>query len=109
MIEFFEEQVENIECCENCGLDLRRSRSGKNVAHILPKRIFKSVATEPKNIMFLCTTFDRNDGRTGCHELYDGSWSRAKTMPVWELAKKRFGEFRDQIKESSKILWYFDD
>lgn len=109
MIEFFEEQVENIECCENCGFDLRRTRSGKNVAHILPKRIFKSVATEPKNVMFLCSTFDRDDGKTGCHELYDSSWSRAKTMPVWELAKKRFGEFRDQIKESSKILWYFDD
>ena len=109
MIEFFEEQVENVEYCENCGFDLRRKRAGKNIAHILPKRIFKSVAAEPRNILYLCSTFDREDGATGCHEQFDSSWDKAQKMPVWKLALQRFGEFRDQVKETSKILFYFDE
>lgn len=109
MIEFFEEHVENIEYCENCGLDLRRKRSGKNVAHILPKSKFKSVAKHDKNVMYLCTTFDRSDGKTGCHESYDSSWTKARQMDVFRIAKERLGEFRDQVKEASKILWYFDE
>lgn len=109
LIEFFEEHVENIECCENCGYDLSRTRSGKNVAHILPKAKFKSVATHDKNVMYLCSTFDRQDGQTGCHEFYDSSWTKARQMEVWHIAKSRLGEFRDQVKEASKILWYFDE
>lgn len=109
MKEFFEEQIEGIEFCENCGYDLRRSRSGKNVAHILPKRIFKSVASNPKNIMFLCSTFDRNDGQTGCHEHFDSSWSKAKSMDIWPKAVERVAEIRSEVKEASKILWYFDE
>lgn len=109
MIEFFEEHVENIDYCENCGWDLRRSRSGKNVAHILPKRIFKSVAKNDSNILYLCSTFDRADGKTGCHERFDSNWSNARGMAVWPLAVKRFREFRDEVKETSKILFYFDE
>jgi hypothetical protein len=108
MIEFFIEQIENIEYCENCGFDLRRKRAGKNVAHILPKSIFKSVATEPKNIMYLCSTFDREDGKTGCHETFDSSWSKAATMPIWDIAKRRVEEFKEQVKEKHKILFNFE-
>lgn len=108
MIEFFIEHVEYITECENCGLDLSRSRSGKNVAHILPKSKFRSVATNDNNIMYLCTTFDRSDGQTGCHEMFDGSWERAKTMPVWELAKERVERIKEQVKEKHKILFNFE-
>lgn len=109
LIDFFLEHIENIESCENCGFDLSRSRSGKNVAHILPKAKFRSVATHDKNVMYLCSTFDRNDGKTGCHEHYDSSWTKAREMPVFRTAIERLREFRDEVKESSKILWYFDD
>jgi hypothetical protein len=109
LIDFFVEHIENIECCENFGFDLSRTRSGKNVAHILPKAKFKSVATHDKNVLYLCSTFDRSDGKTGCHERYDSSWTNAREMAVFQLAIKRLGEFRDQVKETSKILFYFDD
>lgn len=109
MIDFFLEHIDNIEECENCGLDLRSKAAGKNVAHILPKRTFKSVAKHDKNVMYLCSTFDREDGKSGCHEMYDQNWSKAQSMPVWEVAKKRFLEFEDEIKETSKILFYFND
>lgn len=94
--------------CHNCGMYLD-TVNGNNIAHILPKRIFKSVAYEPRNVMLLCTNFDRKDGKTGCHEQFDSSWSKAKTMPVWEMAKRQVGEIRDMVTEPSKILYYFDE
>jgi hypothetical protein len=101
------ELAASIGCCENCGIHINQA-SGKNVAHILPKRIFKSVALEPRNVMFLCTNFDRNDGKTGCHEKFDSSWSTAQKMEVWEIAKNRVAEIRELVSEQSKILWYFE-
>src|SRR6187549_334801 len=103
LTEFFIEQMDNANFCENCGLHIYNP-SGKNVEHILPKRIFKSVATNDRNVLYLCSTFDRSDGKTGCHEQYDSSWSKARTLPVFKLATERLGEFRDQVKEKSKIL-----
>lgn len=108
MIEFFKEHIDYIEYCENCGLDLSRTKSGKNVAHILPKSKFKSVAKNDRNIMYLCTTFDRNDGQTGCHEQFDSSWERARTMPIWERAVERVKEIQEQVKEKHKILFNFE-
>lgn len=108
MIEFFIEHVEYITECENCGYNLQRTRSGKNVAHILPKRIFKSVATNDENIIYLCSTFDRSDGKTGCHEMFDSSWEKAKSMPVWEIAKERVARIKEQVKEKHKILFNFE-
>ncbi len=93
--------------CENCGLPLY-GMNKKNCAHILPKSIFKSVAANLDNEMDLCSTFDRQDGQTGCHELYDSSWVTASRMPVFELAKERFNKFKDQITEKHKILQNFE-
>lgn len=94
--------------CENCGYPLQ-DMNKKNCAHIVPKSIFKSVATNLDNEMDLCTTFDREDGKTGCHEQYDSSWTTAKRMPVFEIAKSRFEKFRHLIEEQHKILDNFEE
>lgn len=94
--------------CENCGLTIHDVNK-KNCAHIIPKSIFKSVALNIDNGLLLCTTFDRNDGKTGCHETYDNSWEKARQMNVWPLAKKRFKLFSHSIKEMHKILFNFED
>lgn len=94
--------------CENCGYPLQ-DMNKKNCAHIVPKSIFRSVATNLDNEMDLCTTFDREDGKTGCHEQYDASWEVAVEMPVFEIARSRFEKFRHLIEEQHKILDNFEE
>jgi hypothetical protein len=70
--------------CENCGDPLIKFApwaAKAYVAHILPKRHFKSVRLHPMNRIFLCLQ---------CHGDYDNrGWIKAISMPVWPLAFKR--------------------
>jgi len=93
--------------CENCGLKIKNPGT-KNIAHIIPKSRFKSVNDNLDNYLFLCSNFDRFDGKMGCHERYDKSWSSAMSMPVWKLAVERFNKFKHLIVEKSRILEYFN-
>lgn len=107
--EFYEKHVRNarkVRLCENCGTRLRGHIS--EIAHILPKNLFKSVATNDDNVLYLGSGMFSN---CSCHDDYDYSWSKAKEMPVWELAKKRFNLFKDEIQETRAftILNHFYD
>lgn len=90
---FFDEQSKILPAtCENCGDKLPRHipflvRSA--ICHIVPKRFFKSVQTNPLNVWFGCMK---------CHHDYDDrGWSFARQMKVWPLVVKRFLQFKDQI------------
>ena len=66
-----------------------------SIAHILPKKIFKSIKTHPKNYLILKMW-------GGIHARYDLSWDSASKMKVWPVAVKRFIEMYDDIADSEK-------
>ena len=59
--------VEEGLCCEECGDKLQGNVS--EVAHILPKGYFKSVATNNDNVLYLCGMYSENQ----CHRKFDDS------------------------------------
>ena len=69
--EFFQKHVKVIKdtqaCCEECGTRLRGHVS--EVAHILPKSLFKSIATNDDNVIYLCGMYSSNE----CHNEFDDS------------------------------------
>ena len=98
---FFASQILQIPAtCENCKTDIRFWRNDKRfsrslVAHILPKRKiggFPSVGTHPKNRVFLCPT---------CHTDFDNKGAEyAEKMPVLNIMRERFNEFKDILTKS---------
>ena len=50
-----------------------------SIAHVLPKEVFPSVMTHPKNYMIL-------NMWGGAHGQYDSSWKNAMEMKVWPIA-----------------------
>lgn len=102
---FFEHHVSQVSHCENCGMRIS-SPGPKNVAHILPKSSFKSVMTEPQNVMYLCSDLDKQEGK-GCHDIYDSGWEKAKSLDIWTVALERFKQFEHKVKEKSMALLHF--
>ena len=98
---FFERHIKRIENekirCAECGCSIQNPES-RNVAHILKKSIFKSVATEDMNILYLCWQH---------HSDFDSTFERAKKMKVWLLAVERVRGMKVIIKERHKDLWNF--
>ena len=99
---FFASQIIQIpNNCENCGKDIRYQKqinARALVAHILPKRKtggFPSVATHPKNRVFLC--FDE------CHPNFDNKGSEyAEKMPALPIMRERYNEFKECLTESER-------
>jgi hypothetical protein len=60
------------------------------IAHILPKKLFRSVRTHPLNYLIL-------GGGCGHHYQYDRSWESAATMKVFPLAIERLMQFYHEI------------
>lgn len=86
--------------CQECDKPLiafnsfaRRSVS----SHILPKAYFKSVATNPLNIMFLGAGFL---GGCGCHGQWDTNIDNRIKMKVYDLAVKRFRQFQHLLTQN---------
>lgn len=100
---FFERHIKHIESqklkCLECGIPLRNADS-RNVAHVLKKSIFKSIATEDLNIMYLCWQH---------HSDYDSSFEKAKKMKIWSAAVGRVKQMSVLIKERHKDLSHFLD
>jgi len=84
--------------CENCEEPLNKFApwsARAYIAHIVPKKHFKSVETHPLNRLFLCID---------CHTNYDNWLSRdIVKMPVSNLAISRFKTFMENI-HSSEIV-----
>lgn len=76
--------------CENCGCNINVNyQPYHNIAHILSKQIYKSVAEQEDNILFLCTHKDHKDASTSCHADFDSSLKKRETMKVFPTAKER--------------------
>jgi hypothetical protein len=84
--------------CDNCGCKIDHFKFPvNNIAHILSKRKYKSVMTNPNNILFLCTSKD-TDGQN-CHERFDSSISIRESMPCFAKAKEKYKLFKDFVVE----------
>ena len=98
---FFASQLPEIpEKCEECSSSLKWQKMNNFksiIAHILPKRKvggFPSVATHPKNRMFLCLD---------CHANMDNKGSDfVKNMKCFDLICERFFEFEHLLSEADK-------
>lgn len=99
--EFFIRHLSNKKyiICEECG---RRvfSPTRANIAHILPKQIFKSVETNNNNFLYLCLE---------CHGNFDSSWKKAATMFCWSKALVKYNLFKNEVQEYHRILNYFNN
>lgn len=95
---WFLEQISQMpKCCENCGDYLNPYApwgAKAYIAHIVPKRHFKSVRTHPVNRVFLCIQ---------CHTNFD-NWPERKVMlmPVFQTVCERYSVFADLIPEDEQ-------
>lgn len=91
--EFFDQMMKiNDPECANCGAFAPEIKYPHHVwksaqAHIFPKRHFKSIATNPLNILVM---FPSYSGICDCHTQYDSSWLNASKMRVWPIVVDRF-------------------
>lgn len=103
--EFFQKHVEIIKTtrakCMECGCELKGTFD--EVAHILPKQYFKSIATEDSNVFYLCAMYSENN----CHGKYDNSSNEdIKKMKIFEDASKRFEDLQELITEKLNYKHY---
>lgn len=94
---FFDSLLMPKTICAECGCTIYNPTRA-NIAHVLPKSIFKSVATNKHNFMYLCLSD---------HAMYDSSWKKAKTMHCWAAAKRQYDLFKDDVLEVHKNLLEF--
>jgi len=80
--------------CEECGAPLRGHVS--EVAHILPKNYFKSVATLDENIIYLCGMYSENQ----CHSKFDDSKREVvKAMSIYPRVAELFLKIEPLVEE----------
>lgn len=86
LFEFMMEMVERCRwVCDECGVGCYTSAQEFRLstqAHLLPKKMFKSVAKDPRNIICLPAY------GCGCHSRYDKSWASAQKMKMWPQVEK---------------------
>lgn len=82
--------------CWECGASIPAQYLHNAVAHVVPKSIFRSVATHPDNYLIL-------GAHCGCHQRYDRSWEDAAKMKIWPEARRRFTLLRSWVKEENRI------
>ena len=84
--------------CKECGDNLIGDFS--EVAHILPKSKFKSIAMNDDNVIYLCGRHSKNN----CHAKFDNySISAIKEMNIYPSVQKSFSSLEGIIQE--KLTW----
>lgn len=96
--EFFQKHIQIIKktkaCCEECGAKLRGHVS--EVAHILPKSTYKSVATNDLNVIYLCGMFSSQQ----CHTNFDTFPSeKVHEMLLFNKVSGIFANLEDTVSE----------
>lgn len=96
--EFFQKHVKIIKdtkaCCAECGEKLKGHVS--EVAHILPKSSFKSIATNDENVIYLCGMYSNNQ----CHTNFDNfPIKKFQEMLVFPKVSRIFANLKDIAKE----------
>lgn len=90
------------ERCWECGGKIPKAYFRHATAHLFPKSIFGSVATNPRNFLILCAS-------NGCHSQFDHSIEKASQMGIWKEAVERFLEILPHVKEHHKYLELFKE
>lgn len=96
--EFFQKHIQNIRdnnlCCEECGARLKGDVS--EIAHILPKSTFKSIATNDKNVIYLCGMWSEKQ----CHTNYDNlPADKLRKMKIFPHIVDTFNLLQEEITE----------
>lgn len=96
--EFFQKHIqiikENKLCCEECGERLKGDIS--EIAHILPKSTFKSIATNDNNVLYLCGMWSVSQ----CHSNYDNLPTiKVKEMKIFGKVSERFRILEEEVAE----------
>lgn len=104
--EFFEKHVqiikENRLCCEECGTRLKGDVS--EIAHILPKSTFKSIATNDDNVLYLCGMWSDSQ----CHSKYDNlPTAKVREMKIFPKVVEKFKILEEEITE--KITYKIEE
>jgi hypothetical protein len=99
--EFFIRHVNKIKTeklhCANCGEKLKGDVS--EVAHRLPKSIFKSIQCDDDNVVYLGGRFSS----CGCHNLYDGTNEQLQSLNIFSAEKEVVKELLEKVTE--KYNW----
>ena len=77
--------------CLECGKSTNKDNDkyfSWSIAHIVPKSLIKSVAFHPNNFIELCWQH---------HSDYDSNFEMAKEMGCFEIAKRKFNQFKHLI------------
>lgn len=94
---FFEKHVEIVKnngiCCQECGSPLTGCVS--EIAHILSKRNYPEVATDDRNVLYLCGAFSENR----CHSKFDNGNSQRESMRVYTTARERVAQLLLDLPE----------
>lgn len=102
--DFFDEMANRMPFnCENCGKPLYANTKWWKrccTAHILPKSDFPEVETNPDNIIFLGSSLL---GICTCHNTFDQSIEKRKSMKVYKTALKRFRKF-EHLLDDPKLI-----
>lgn len=104
--EFFQKHIQYIRdnnlCCEECGARLKGDVS--EIAHILPKSTFKSIATNDDNVLYLCGMWSNSQ----CHSNYDNyPAEKVKKMKIFRKVSERFHILEQEIIE--KITYKIEE
>lgn len=103
--EFFQKHIKRIKdtkaCCEECGARLKGHVS--EVAHILPKSTFKSIATDDENVIYMCGMYSENQ----CHTNFDTfSVKKFRKMLVFNKVSLIFDNLKNKVKEKINYKIY---
>ena len=101
--EFFERHIEiaKNKKCEECGERLIGDSS--EIAHVLPKKVFKSVMCEDDGVLYLCGKFSSNQCHTNLDNLPD---EKIKEMRVYPKIQEIFQQLKDRITEKITYKTY---
>lgn len=103
--EFFQKHMQIIKekklTCAECGG--RLNGGVDEIAHVLPKSYFKSIATNDKNVMYLCGRFSNNQ----CHTNFDNqALEKVKKMNIYPKVMRIFAELESIITEKITYKHY---
>lgn len=103
--EFFIKHIENIKktkaCCRECKARLKGHVS--EVAHVLPKSTFKSIATNDDNVIYLCGMYSS----TQCHANFDTfTVEKVKKMFIYPEIIRIFARIEPLITEKISYKIY---
>lgn len=87
--------------CWECGDKIHKDYYRHATAHIFPKAIFNSVATNEFNFLILGAS-------CGCHSRFDQSLEDASKMAIWKEAVERYLQFNHLITEKHKYKSLFE-